>query len=320
LERGYVVHGIKRRSSSFNTARIDHLMQHEYFKLHYGDVTDVSNLLSLFQEVAPDEIYNLAAQSHVQVSFELPCYTTAANAQGSLNVFEAARVVCPGAYVYQASSSEMFGNATTPKQNEDTPLAPVSPYGASKVYAHQMAAVYREAYGLNISCGILFNHESPRRGETFFPSKLVRAAVAIKHNRQKNVQFGNTAALRDWGWAPEYVEAMTSIIGTNQDFVVGTGVKMRVMEAITLVFSLLGLDHTRYVEHDESYDRPFELNSLCADSRKAHEKLGWQPKIVGHGIFIELLETELKRVYDELGWGGGYHVLVTKQESRRTGC
>lgn len=299
LERGYRVHGIKRRSSSFNTSRIDHLIGHKYFQLHYGDVTDVAGLLSLFQEVMPDEIYNLAGQSHVQVSFELPAYTAQVNAVGALNVFEAARIICRDALIYQASSSEMFGNASDPIQCARTALKPVSPYACSKTTAHHLAAVYRESYGMSISCGILFNHESPRRGETFFPAKLVRGAVAIKRNRQKELQLGNMRATRDWGWAPEYVDAMTKIINTNEDFVVGTGISVMVCDAVAYVFDRLGLNCANYVTYDnDAYIRPYELRHLQADTAHTTQRLNWKAKNIGKDVFDKLLEAELQRVHD----------------------
>src|SRR5215813_12675232 len=286
LEKGYVVHGVKRRSSSFNTARVDELYYdpHEHetrFFMHYGDVTDATNLIRLIQEHQPDEIYNLAAQSHVQVSFETPEYTANADALGTLRVLEAIRILKMESRVrfYQASSSEMYGDAPPP-QDEQTPFRPRSPYAAAKLYAYWITANYRESYGLHASNGILFNHESPRRGETFVTRKITRAVARIKAGLQDKLYLGNLDARRDWGYAQEYVEAMWLILQQSEpdDFVIATGEAHSVREFLEVAFRHVGLHWEQYVAIDPRYYRPAEVDLMLGDASKAKKKLGWKPR------------------------------------------
>lgn len=305
LKKGYQVHGIKRRSSSFNTARIDHLYQdpHDYdshnFILHYGDVTDSTNLIRIIQEVQPDEIYNLAAQSHVRVSFETPEYTANADALGTLRILEAIRLLglTSKTRFYQASTSELYGNAPHP-QSELTPFAPRSPYAAAKLYAYWITVNYREAYGMFACNGILFNHESPHRGETFVTRKVTRAVARIKAGLQEHLYLGNLNAHRDWGYAKDYVEAMWLMLQHERpdDFVIATGKSYSVREFVERAFWHSGItlewrgkDREEYgadaltkkplVLIDPTYFRPTEVHHLLGDARKAQLRLGWQPKV-----------------------------------------
>ena len=285
LSKGYEVHGIIRRASTFNTGRIDHLLQdfHESdvrLFLHYGDLADLGQLSNLIYNIKPDEIYHLGAQSHVKVSFEIPEYTGDITGLGTTRILEAIRRSQIKTRFYQASSSEMFGDAPPP-QNEETPFRPRSPYAAAKVYAYWMAANYREGYGLYACNGILFNHESPRRGETFVTRKITRALANILAGKQKKLYLGNLSAKRDWGYAPEYVEAMWLILQQDHpdDYVIGTGEAHSVEEFVQEAFSYANLDWQEYVEIDPRYFRPTEVESLLADAAKAREKLGWEPKI-----------------------------------------
>src|SRR5262249_6885957 len=264
LDRGYEVHALKRRSSSFNTARLDHIYQdfHESdtrFFLHYADLTDGGALANLLYDIRPDELYNLAAQSHVKVSFEVPEYTADVVACGTLRLLETLRRTGVSCRFYQASSSEMFGSSSPP-QSELTPFHPRSPYGCAKVFAHNITVNYRESYGLHASCGILFNHESPRRGETFVTRKITRAVARIKYGLQKKLYLGNLHALRDWGFAPDYVRAMWLILQQDNpgDYVVGTGEAHTIQEFVELAFSCADLDWRQYVEIDPTYFRPAE--------------------------------------------------------------
>ena len=296
--KGYEVHGIKRRSSSFNTARVDHLLENEAFRLHYGDVCDGMSLHRLLGEIGPDEIYNLAAQSHVKVSFEVPEYTADATGIGALRVFEAARSLGLNARIYQASSSEMFGSEPGP-QSEETRFHPRSPYAAAKIFAHSMAVNYRESYGMHISCGILFNHESERRGETFVTRKVCRAAARIRAGKQESLLLGNLAARRDWGYAPEYCEAMWLMLQQDEpdDYVIGTGDSNSVEQLCELAFSEVGLNYRDHVLTDPRYLRPAEVDYLQADPSKALRKLGWAaetrlPGLVKRMVAAEELENE----------------------------
>lgn len=305
LEKGYEVHGIKRRSSSFNTARVDHLYHdlHEKdvrFMMHYGDLTDSTNLIRIIQEVQPDEIYNLAAQSHVQVSFETPEYTANSDALGTLRLLEAIRILGleKKSRFYQASTSEMFGLVQETPQSETTPFYPRSPYGAAKVYAYWITVNYREAYGMFSCNGILFNHESPVRGETFVTRKITRAVARIKLGFQEKIYLGNLDAKRDWGHAVDYVRAMWLMLQQDEpeDFVIATGQTRTVREFVENAFAKIGVeiawrgsgideigfdkaDDTIRVEVDSRYFRPTEVDLLLGDPAKAKKKLGWEPEI-----------------------------------------
>jgi GDPmannose 4,6-dehydratase len=285
LKKGYEVWGIIRRSSSFHTGRIDHLYQdpHNQPKLHlvYGDLTDGTNLASLMSEIAPDEIYNLGAQSHVRVSFDIPIYTVNTDALGTLRLLEAIRSGKRKVKFYQASSSEMFGKVVETPQNETTPFYPRSPYACAKVYSFWQTINYREAYGLFACNGILFNHESPRRGETFVTRKITRAATRIKLGLQDKLYLGNLDAKRDWGFAADFVEAMWLMLQQDKpdDFVIATGQTHSVKEFLDEVFGYLGLDWKKYVEIDKRYFRPAEVDILQGNADKAAKILGWKPKV-----------------------------------------
>jgi GDPmannose 4,6-dehydratase len=286
LEKGYEVHGIIRRASTFNTSRIDHLYNDPHIAgtrlfLHYGDLSDGSRLVTLLESVRPDEVYNLAAQSHVRVSFDEPEYTGNSTGLGSIRLLEAIRMVGLDCRYYQASSSEMFG-ATPPPQNEDTVFYPRSPYGAAKLYSYWVTRNYREGYGMFAVNGILFNHESPRRGETFVTRKITRAVARIKAGVQSELFMGNLDSIRDWGYAPEYVEAMWMMLqhDTPDDYVVATGTDYTVRDFLQLSFEHVGLDWEKYVRFDERYLRPTEVDALVGDSSRAREALGWVPKVL----------------------------------------
>lgn len=292
LEKGYEVHGIIRRSSSFNTARIDHLM--DRLHLHYGDLTDLASIENLLAKTEPDEVYHLAAQSHVLVSFELPLHSVDVDGMGTLRLLEAVRRIRPKAKVYHASTSEMFGSSPPP-QNEDTPFRPRSPYAVAKVMAHHLVQNYRER-GLWISAGILFNHESPRRGETFVTRKITRAATRIKLGLQTHLILGNLSARRDWGWAPDYVEAMWLMLQEKEpdDYVVATGKSWTVAEVCKTAFEAMGLDWTVYVKEDERYKRPTEVEHLRGDAMKARSELLWKPTVDFHGMIHTMVESDLQ--------------------------
>ena len=275
LSKNYEVHGIIRRCSNFNTQRIDHI--YKDLHLHYGDVTDFGCLFQVISEIQPDEIYNLAAQSHVRVSFDSPIYTSEVDAIGVLNLLEIVkRFKCK---MYQASTSEMFGNEPSP-QSESTKFDVRSPYAAAKVYAHNLCGLYREAYGLFISCGILFNHESSCRGETFVTRKITKAIANIKAGKQKELLLGNLDSYRDWGYAPDYVDAMYLMLQQDEpdDFVIATGETHSIRDFLDEAFEYAGLDWHDYVRIDPKYYRPAEVDYLCGDASKAKDKLGWKPK------------------------------------------
>ena len=285
LAKGYEVHGLIRRASTFNTQRINHIYLDPHdpkakLFLHYGDLTDGSRLATLLAETKPDEIYNLAAQSQVRVSFDEPEYTGDTTALGTIRLLEAIRQSVPEAKFYQASSSEMFG-AASPPQNEYTEFYPRSPYGVAKVYSYWITKNYREAYGIFASNGILFNHESPRRGETFVTRKITRAVARIAKGQQKEIFLGNLDARRDWGYAPEYVVAMWKILQAekSEDYVIGTGTDLSVKDFARLSFEHVGLDWEEYVRFDEKYIRPTEVDSLVADASKAGKELSWKASV-----------------------------------------
>ena len=286
LGKGYEVHGVIRRSSTFNTQRIEHLYEDFHKKdaklfLHYGDLSDSSRLTTLLQTVAPDEVYNLAAQSHVRVSFDEPEHTGNTTGLGSIRLLEAIRLLGLECRFYQASSSEMFG-ATPPPQNEETVFYPRSPYGAAKLYSHWVTKNYREGYGMFATSGILFNHESPRRGETFVTRKITRAVARIAAGVQDTLYLGNLDAIRDWGYAPEYVQAMWMMLQADEpdDFVIATGTKYSVEDFLGFAFEHAGLDWKKYVKFDERYLRPTEVDALVGDRSKAERVLGWAPKVL----------------------------------------
>jgi GDPmannose 4,6-dehydratase len=325
LSKGYIVHGMKRRSSSFNTERIDHLIHdpHEegvFFHLHYGDLTDATNLIRIIQETQPDEIYNLAAQSHVQVSFETPEYTANADGLGTLRLLEAIRILAREhkTRFYQASTSELFGKAQEIPQKETTPFYPRSPYAAAKLYAHWITVNYREAYGMHASNGILFNHESPIRGETFVTRKITRAVASIECDLQEKLFLGNLDAKRDWGHARDFVEGMWLILQQDEpdDYVLATGETHSVREFVerafahigrTIVWRGSGLEEKGFeqstdrvlVEVDPRYFRPTEVDSLLGDASKARAKLGWRHKTSFATLVTDMVEADLKKIREE---------------------
>jgi GDPmannose 4,6-dehydratase len=294
LDKGYQVHGILKRNSvaENQTYRLDSV--YEKVKLYYGDLTDLSSLISVIQKVQPDEIYNLAAQSHVRISFDQPIYTANVTGIGTLNLLEAVRLIKPTARVYQASSSEMFGNSIDEDgfQRETTPLVPVSPYGCAKVFSYNICRNYRNSYGMYISNGILFNHESPRRGTNFVTNKVVKEAVKIKYGLTNELKLGNLEATRDWGHAKDYVEAMWMILQqeNSDDFVCATGISHTVRYLCEYVFGKLDLDYTKYVTQDEKFLRPEELNDLKGDSTKLRQVTGWDPKYTFESMMDEMIE------------------------------
>jgi GDPmannose 4,6-dehydratase len=327
LKKGYVVHGIKRRSSSFNTQRIDHLYQDPHgsdvrFHLHYGELTDASNLCRIIHQVQPDEIYNLGAQSHVQVSFETPEYTANADALGALRVLEAIRIagIEQHCRFYQASTSELFGGAGGGMQSERTPFSPRSPYAAAKLYAYWITVNYRQAYGMHASNGILFNHESPLRGETFVTRKITRGVAAIHHGLQQTLHLGNLEAKRDWGHARDYVEGMWRIVQHDEpdDFVLATGETHTVREFVERAFSEVGrsiewvgsgadeqgLDARsgdRLIAIDRRHFRPTDVQRLHGDARKARQRLGWKHRVSFPELVAEMVQSDLRTVLREVG-------------------
>ena len=300
LAKGYEVHGLVRRSSSFNTGRIDRIYQdpHEAnprLLLHYGDLSDGSVLNKLLRTIKPDEIYNLGAQSHVRVSFDIPEYTAEITALGTIRLLEAIRESGLAPKFYQASSSELYGLAREVPQTETTAFYPRSPYACAKAYAFYVTRNYREAYGLFACNGILFNHESERRGETFVSRKITRAATRIKHGLQESLHLGNLDAMRDWGYAPEYVEAMWLMLQQKEpdDYVIATGEAHTVQEFVEEAFGSLGLDWRRYVRKDPRYLRPTEVDRLIGDASKARAKLGWKPRTTFKALVRKMVAADL---------------------------
>jgi len=301
LDKGYEVWGVIRRSSSFNTGRVEHIYRdpHEQgtrLRLKYGDLNDASSLSTILGDLRPDEVYNLGAQSHVRVSFDIPEYTAEISGLGSIRILEAMRRGGHEARFYQASSSELYGKVHEIPQTEKTPFHPRSPYAAAKAYAFYITQNYREAYGMFAGNGILFNHESPRRGETFVTRKITRAATRIKLGLQEKLFLGNLEAKRDWGFAGDYVEAMWLMMQADQpdDFVVATGETHSVREFVEAAFGMLDLDYRRHVEHDPRYERPSEVDVLLGDASKAKKVLGWEPKIGFAGIVKMMVDADLE--------------------------
>jgi GDPmannose 4,6-dehydratase len=317
--KGYEIHGLKRRSSSFNTDRVDHLYEDFHksgarFFLHYADLNDASSLASCLAAIQPDEIYNLGAQSHVKVSFEIPEYTADVVGLGALRLLEAMRRMGLKCRYYQASSSEMFGS-TPPPQCEQSVFHPRSPYACAKVFAHQSAINYRESYGLHVSCGILFNHESPRRGETFVTRKITRAVAHIKLGLQDRLYLGNLEAKRDWGYAGDFVEAMWAMLQQDEpdDYVIGTGESHSVQEFAEAAFAYAGLDWRQYVSIDPRYFRPAEVVDLRADASKARKKLKWQPRVSFSELVRMMVDADLALLKRTLK--GGVEAVVVGRES-----
>lgn len=340
LDKGYEVHGMKRRSSSFNTQRIDHLYQDIHnksarFKLHYGDLTDSTNIIRLIQEIQPDEIYNLAAQSHVKVSFDCPEYTANADALGTLRILEAIKILGleNKTKFYQASTSELYGLVQETPQKETTPFYPRSPYACAKLYAYWITVNYREAYGIYASNGILFNHESPRRGETFVTRKITRAAVRIKLGLEEKLYLGNLSSKRDWGHAKDYVEGMWRILQQNtpKDYVLATGVTTTIRDFCKMAFAETGIElefigngvdekgidkatGKVLIEVDPRYFRPTEVDLLLGDSSKARKELGWEPKYDLPALVKEMVEEDLKEAKKETFLKNeGYEILIPQE-------
>ena len=304
LEKGYEVHGIIRRSSSFNTKRIDHVYDNPNLTLHYGDLTDSVQLVKLLYELAPDEIYNLAAQSHVRVSFDIPEYTGNVTGMGAIRILEAIREagLVKKVRYYQASSSEMYGMVQEVPQTEKTPFWPRSPYACAKVFAYWLTVNFRESYNLHASNGILFNHESPLRGETFVTRKITRAATRIKLGLQDTLSLGNLDSKRDWGFAKEYVEAMWLMLQQDEpdDYVIATNETHTVREFVEVVFELLDLDWKEYVKFDERYMRPAEVDLLIGDPAKAKKQLGWEPKVKFRDLCKIMVDADMVIAKQEL--------------------
>lgn len=308
LEKGYEVHGIIRRASTFNTGRIDHLYKDPHINgvrlfLHYGDIADSTNLIKLLYRIQPDEIYHLAAQSHVRVSFDIPEYTGDVTGLGTVRILEAIRETGLKAKFYQASSSEMYGKVQEVPQRETTPFYPRSPYGAAKVYAYWVTVNYRESYGMFACNGILFNHESGRRGETFVTRKITRAVAHIKAGLQDKLYLGNLDARRDWGYAPDYVRAMFLMLQQDKpdDYVIATGETHSVREFLEEAFSYVGLDWRDYVEIDSRYYRPAEVDLLIGDASKAKQKLGWEPQVTFRELVRLMVDADIA-LMESKGW------------------
>lgn len=294
LEKGYEVHGIMRRNSTFTTGRIEHIF--DQIEMHYGDLADSSSLHHIISAVQPDEVYNLAAQSHVKVSFDVPEYTADVTGTGTLRLMEAIRTCAPNAKFYQASSSEMFGKVLEVPQTEQTPFYPRSPYGAAKVYSYWITKNYRESYDMFACNGILFNHESPRRGETFVTRKITRAVAAIKAGKQDKLLLGNLDAKRDWGFAGDYVEAMWLMLQADSpdDYVVATNETHSVKEFCQIAFEHVGLDWEKYVEVSEKYFRPAEVDLLIGDPAHAKKQLKWEPKVSFEELVKMMVDADVK--------------------------
>jgi GDPmannose 4,6-dehydratase len=305
LSKGYEVHGVIRRSSTFNTSRIDHLYQDPHIlgnnlHLHYGDITDGVGISNLIRDLEPGEIYNLAAQSHVKVSFEMPDFTAQVDAVGTIRILEAIRSSNIDTRFYQASTSELFGT-TPPPHSELSAFNPRSPYAAAKLYSYWVVRNYREAYGLHATNGILFNHESPRRGETFVTRKITIAAARIKLGLQNKLYLGNLDAIRDWGYAPEYVESMWSMLQQEKpdDYVVATGIGATVRDFCDLAFQTIGLDYRDFVECEERYTRPTEVPALIGDASKAKRVLGWEPKTYWKELAEIMVHSDLQKISNQ---------------------
>ncbi|MET9768159.1 GDP-mannose 4,6-dehydratase [Streptomyces sp. NPDC006415] len=306
LDKGYTVHGLIRRSSSFNTERIDHIYQgpeepERSFVLHHADLSDGVALVNLLRDIQPDEVYNLGAQSHVRVSFDAPLYTGDVTGLGTVRLLEAVRASGIQTRIYQASSSEMFG-ASPPPQNEKTPFHPRSPYSVAKVYSYWATVNYREAYGMFAVNGILFNHESPRRGETFVTRKITRGVARIKAGLQDRLHLGNLDAVRDWGYAPEYVDAMWRMLQCDNpdDFVIATGEGVSVRDFLEYAFEHAGLDWREHVRYDPKYERPSEVDALVGDASKAEELLGWKPEVKSRELARIMVDADIRRLEDQL--------------------
>ena len=302
LEKGYEVHGLVRRSSSFNTGRIDHIYQDPHTPnpklfLHYGDLTDGVNLTNLIHEIKPNEVYNIGAQSHVQVSFTMPQYTAQVDAVGSVALLESIRASGINCRFYQASTSELYGS-TPPPQNEDSPFKPRSPYAAAKLMAYWSTVNYREAYGLHATNGILFNHESPRRGETFVTRKITRAVAKIATGSKEKLYLGNLDAVRDWGYAKEFVESMWLMLQQDKpgDYVVATGVGATVRDFAQVAFDHAGLNYKNYVELDKRYIRPTEVDGLIGDPSKAEKVLGWKAKTHWKELAKLMVDADIEKI------------------------
>ena len=302
LEKGYEVHGLVRRSSSFNTGRIDHIYQDPHTPnpklfLHYGDLTDGVNLTNLIHEIKPNEVYNIGAQSHVQVSFTMPQYTAQVDAVGSVALLESIRASGINCRFYQASTSELYGS-TPPPQNEDSPFKPRSPYAAAKLMAYWSTVNYREAYGLHATNGILFNHESPRRGETFVTRKITRAVAKIATGSKEKLYLGNLDAVRDWGYAKEFVESMWLMLQQDKpgDYVVATGVGATVRDFAQVAFDHAGLNYKNYVELDKRYIRPTEVDGLIGDPSKAEKILGWKAKTHWKELAKLMVDADIEKI------------------------
>jgi GDPmannose 4,6-dehydratase len=306
LQKGYEVHGIIRRSSSFNTERLDAIYRDRHekgakFFLHYGDLSDPSSMIKILGETQPEEIYNLAAQSHVRVSFDIPEYTGDVTGLGTIRILDAMRQVTPKARFYQASSSEMYGLVQEVPQKETTPFYPRSPYAAAKVYSYWITVNYRESYGLHASNGILFNHESPRRGETFVTRKITRAVARIQAGLQEKLFLGNLESKRDWGYAPEYVEGMWRMLQQEKpdDYVLATGETHSVQEFVEVAFARAKLDWEKHVSFDERYLRPAEVDLLIGDATKAKKQLGWVPKVKFKELTEIMVDADILQLAEE---------------------